>query len=140
MLVVAVAPCQCFSPGGHTTTSPARISRFGPPEHCTQPRPEVTTSLCPSGWVCHAVRLPGSNVTKAAETREGSTAGNSGSILTLPVNHSAGPLPEGCDPLCLICIVALPKCRPVSGIQAAAWSAESRSAPSPAHGHLGGIS
>jgi hypothetical protein len=49
MAVVGVAPCQCFSPGGHTTTSPARISRLVPPEHCTQPQPEVTISRWPSG-------------------------------------------------------------------------------------------
>src|SRR4051812_5636814 len=49
--VVAVAPCQCFSPGGQTTTSPARISLLAPPWHCTQPQPDVTTSLWPSGWV-----------------------------------------------------------------------------------------
>src|SRR6516162_3150682 len=59
MPVVAVAPCQCFSPGGHMTTSPARISVLGPPQHCTQPQPAVTISLWPSGWVCHAVRAPG---------------------------------------------------------------------------------
>src|SRR5213079_1827099 len=50
MPVIAVAPCQCFSPGGHTTTSPARISRLAPPQHFTQPHPEVTTNLWPSGW------------------------------------------------------------------------------------------
>src|SRR4249920_2726766 len=31
----AVAPCQCFSPGGIHTVSPARISRLGPPQVCT---------------------------------------------------------------------------------------------------------
>ncbi len=30
---VAVAPCQCFAPGGIQTTSPFRISSMGPP-HC----------------------------------------------------------------------------------------------------------
>src|SRR6516164_6752671 len=104
MPVVAVPPCQCFSRGGQTTTSPARISRLGPPPHCTQPQPAVTINLWPSGWVCHAVRAPGSNVTNPAETRDGSVAGNSGSIRTLPVKCSAGPLAEGCEPLCLISI------------------------------------
>src|SRR5579884_1447802 len=102
--VVAVAPCQCFSPGGHTTTSPAQISRLAPPQHCTQPQPEVTTNLWPSGWVCQAVRAPGSNVTSALETREASISVNSGSIRTLPVNHSTGPFAEGCEPLRLISI------------------------------------
>jgi hypothetical protein len=32
---------------------------------------------------------------------------NSGSICTVPVNHSAGPLPDGCAPLRLISIVKL---------------------------------
>jgi hypothetical protein len=46
----------------------------------------------------------GSNVTNPAETRDGLVAGNSGSIRTLPVKYSAGPLVEGCEPLCLISI------------------------------------
>ena len=38
----AVAPCQCFSPGGNQITSPGRISSTGPPQRCTQPQPAVT--------------------------------------------------------------------------------------------------
>src|SRR6516162_2050104 len=106
MPVVAVAPCQCFSAGGHTTTSPARISLLAAPWHCTQPQPDVTTSRWPSGWVCQAVRAPGSNVTNAAETRDGSVAWNSGSIRTLPVKYSAGPLAEDCEPLRLSSIAS----------------------------------
>jgi hypothetical protein len=34
MAVVAVAPCQCFSPGGNQITSPGRISSIGPPQRC----------------------------------------------------------------------------------------------------------
>ena len=79
-------------------------TRLGPPQHCTQSQPAVTINLWPSGWVCHAVRAPGSNVTNPAETRDGSVAGNSASIRTLPVKCSAGPLAEGCEPLCLISI------------------------------------
>jgi hypothetical protein len=37
-------------------------------------------------------------------TRAGSGAANSGSIRTLPVHHSTGPLREGPVPLRLICI------------------------------------
>ena len=37
-------------------------------------------------------------------TRAGSGGRNSGSIRTVPVNQSAGPLPEGCEPLRLISI------------------------------------
>ena len=40
MAVVAVAPCQCFSPGGNQTTSPGRISSTGPPSRWTQPQPD----------------------------------------------------------------------------------------------------
>src|SRR5882762_2154521 len=98
MAVVVVAPCQCFSFGGHQTTSPGRISIFGPPSLCTHPHPYVTIRVCPSGWVCHAVRAPGSNVTLAPRARAGSGASNRGSIRTVPVKYSADPLPEGCEP------------------------------------------
>ena len=105
MAVVAVAPCQCFSPGENQTTSPGRISSTGPPSRCTRPQPAVTIRVWPSGCVCHAVRAPGSNVTLAPRTRAGSGGSNSGSIRTVPVNQSAGPLPEGCEPLRLISMV-----------------------------------
>src|SRR6185295_12121280 len=65
MAVVFVAPCQCFSFGGHQTMSPGRISVFAPPSLCTHPHPDVTIRVCPSGWVCHAERAPGSKVTLA---------------------------------------------------------------------------
>ena len=42
---------------------PGWISSIGPPSRCALPQPAVTISICPSGWVCHAVRAPGSNVT-----------------------------------------------------------------------------
>src|SRR5437016_7804681 len=109
--VVGVAPCQCFSLGGNQTTSPGRISSIGPSQLCAQPRPNVTINVCPSGCVCQAVRAPGSNVTLAPRTRAGSGASNSGSIRTLPVNQSAGPLLKGCEPLLLISILSIPPCR-----------------------------
>src|SRR2546423_6725962 len=102
--VVAVAPCQCFSPGENQTTSPGRISSLGPPSRCAHPQPTVTIKCWPSGCVCHAVRAPGSKVTLAPATRAGSGASISGSIRTAPVNQSAGPLPEGRDPFRLISI------------------------------------
>src|SRR5438874_9785076 len=102
--VVGVAPCQCFSPGGNQTTSPGRISSIGPPQRCAQPQPAVTIKVWPSGCVCQAVRDPGSNVTLAPATRPGSGASKSGSSRTVPVNQSAGPLPEGREPLRLISI------------------------------------
>src|SRR5215831_3638010 len=102
--VVAVAPCQCFSLGGILTTSPGRISSAEPPQHCTTPRPDVTIRIWPSGWVCHAVREPGSKVTLAPTARDGSFARNRGSIRTGPVKYSAGPLVEDCEPLRLMSI------------------------------------
>src|SRR5579871_1850173 len=112
--VVAVAPCQCFLPGGHQTTSPGRITSFGSPQHCVHPHPEVTINVCPSGWVCHAVRAPGSNVTKAPKARAGSGGSNRGSIRTEPVKVSAGPLRDGWEPLRLISIGLLPRLSAVS--------------------------
>src|SRR5580704_13631564 len=109
MCVIAVvgdAPCQCFSPGENHTTSPGRISSTGPPSRCARPKPEVTISVWPSGWVCHAVRAPGSKVTLAPLARAGAGAANSGSMRTVPVNQSAGPLPEDCDPLRLMSMMA----------------------------------
>src|SRR4029453_14527304 len=102
--VVGVAPCQCFSLGSNQTTSPGRISSIAPPHRCAQPKPEVTIKVRPRGIVCQAVRAPGSNVTLAQTTRAGEGAWNRGSIRTIPVNQSAGPLFEGCDPLLLISI------------------------------------
>src|SRR6266571_8946240 len=107
MAVVGVAPCQAFSPGENQTTSPGRISSIGPPSRLTHPQPALTMRVWPRGWVCHAVRAPGSNVTLAPPTRAGAVAWNSGSIRTVPVNHSAGPLLEGCEPLLLISISEL---------------------------------
>src|ERR1700733_1533785 len=104
--VFTVAPCQCFLPGGHQITSPGRISSLGSPQHCVQPHPAVTINVCPSGWVCHAVRAPGSNVTNAPNARAGSGGLNRGSMRTEPVKFSAGPLREGREPLRLISIVA----------------------------------
>src|SRR4051812_28400133 len=107
MAVVAVAPCQCFSPGGNQTPSPGRMTSTGPPSRWAQPQPAVTIRVWPSGWVCQAVRAPGSNVTLAPATRAGSGAAINGSMRTVPVNHSAGPLPDGCEPLRLISTRAL---------------------------------
>ena len=98
MAVVGVAPCQCFWPGGHHRTSPVRISTIGSPSHCVQPQPDVMISVCPSGWLCQALRAPGSNVTLAHETRAGAGGALRGSMRTVPVKYSAGPFCEGCEP------------------------------------------
>ena len=83
--VLAVAPCQCFSPGGNQITSPGRMSSTGPPQCWAQPLPAVTISVWPSGWVCQAVRAPGSKVTLAPTARAGAGASNRRSIRTVPV-------------------------------------------------------
>src|SRR4029079_12557082 len=77
----------------------------GPPTRCAQPQPAVTIRVCPNGCVCHAVRAPGSNVTLAPAACAGAGAWNSGSTRTVPVNQSAGPWWEGCDPILLISIM-----------------------------------
>src|SRR6267143_6070427 len=115
--VVGDAPCQCFSPGSNQTTSPGRISSTGPPSRCTQPSPNVTIRIWPSGCVCHAVRAPGSNVTALPAARAGGVTGNRGSIRTLPVNHSDGPVDGGCDPICWIFILFSLKLLPRGPVQ-----------------------
>src|SRR5205814_8589097 len=58
----------------------------------------------PNGWMCHAVRAPGSNVTLAPTTRAGSAASKRGSMRTMLVKYSVGPLPDLCEPLLLMSI------------------------------------
>src|SRR6266581_4886783 len=113
MCVVAVAPCQCFSPGGNQITSPGRISSIGPPQRWARPQPAVTIRVWPNGWVCHAVRAPGSNVTLAPTALAGFLAWNKGSTRTAPVKYSADPFVEGCEPLRLISILLSPQARRV---------------------------
>src|SRR5438067_13103117 len=102
--VVGAAPCQCFSLGGIQTTSPGRISSIGPPSRCARPQPAVTIKVCPNGCVCQFVRASGSKVTIAPPIRPGSSALKGVSTRTAPVNHSAGPLLDGCDPALVILI------------------------------------
>ena len=47
-------------------------------------------------------------MTLVPAARAGALALNKGSIRTVPVNHSAGPLLDGCEPLLLISIFYLP--------------------------------
>ena len=68
------------------------------------PQPPVISSVCPKGCVCHAVRDPGSKVTLAPTVRAGARGWKSGSIRTVPVNHSADPLADGCVPMRVIFI------------------------------------
>lgn len=53
----------CLTLGGHSTTSPCRMTCIGPPHYWVSPVPNVTIRVCPSGWVCQLVRAPGSKVT-----------------------------------------------------------------------------
>src|SRR3954449_9133570 len=85
--LVAVAPCQCFTPGGVQITSPGLISRFWPPSSCTHPVPDVTIRNCPPGWVCQADRAPGSNATSPPDEDVLSLAAYSGSTVTDPVKY-----------------------------------------------------
>src|SRR6266436_3877982 len=129
MAVVAAAPCQCFSPGGIQTTSPGRISSTGPPQRRTRPQPAVTIRVWPSGWVCHAVRAPGSKVTWPPLTRAGSGAWNSGSTRTDPVNQSGDPLAEGREPFRLISISISELLRCTIDVSALALIAENTAIP-----------
>src|SRR4051795_5973991 len=104
--LVAVAPCQCSTPGGVQITSPGLISRFVPFLSCTQPVPEVTMSVWPAGWLCQEERAPGSNVTCPPDVRDGSVAANRGSTLTDPVKVASGPFADGRDPLGQICMLS----------------------------------
>src|ERR1043165_543384 len=106
MPVFGPAPCQCFSPGGIHTVSPALISWIGPPFACTRPTPEMTCSVCPSGCVCHAVRAPGSKLTRPGRMRAGAGASMIGSCHTTPVNDSFGCRRVGTDPLGRISILS----------------------------------
>ncbi len=93
--VAAQAPCQCLTPGGIHTMSPGCIA-CGDCPHCwTQPAPEVTINVCPSGCVCQAVRAPGSNVTVPPPTRPGDAAWKRESTRTVPVKFCFGPILEG---------------------------------------------
>ncbi len=49
------APCQC-SPGGVYTAPPGRMTTSSPPPDRAYPIPPVTWSVCPTAWVCHAIR------------------------------------------------------------------------------------
>src|SRR5260370_38599474 len=109
MALVGLAPCQCFSAGGIHTVSPGRISRIGPPQVCTRPSPATTWRVCPSGWVCHAVRAPGSKLTRAARMRAGAGASMIGSCHTVPVNQSPDMRRDGTDPDSLMSMI-FPRC------------------------------
>ena len=107
MPVVGAAPCQCFSPGANHTTSPGRISstraafalhpaKAGRDDERLSKRMGVPRRPR-TRFECHAGPL----------TTRGIGRLKSGSIRTLPVNHSAGPFADGCEPARLISIFVL---------------------------------
>src|ERR1700736_4677609 len=98
MPLVGEPPCQCFSPGGIQTTSPALISRIGPPLLWTRPTPEITYSVWPSGCECQFVRAPGSKDTRFETIRAGTSAAMIGSCQTVPVKYSLGARRVGREP------------------------------------------
>ena len=102
--VVALAPCQCFTPGGVQITSPGLISRFGLPSSCIHPIPDMTIRIWPPGCVCHAERAPGSNVTMLPFEDVCWFAPKNGFTIAVPVKFAAGPLAEGHDPFGEICM------------------------------------
>src|SRR5665213_1853905 len=108
MPVVGEPPCQCFSPGEIQTTSPGRISRIGPPLLWKRPTPAITYKVWPSGWVCHAVRAPGSNATRLETIRIGACGVMIGSCQTVPVKLSFGPRRVGREPAGIISMTYLP--------------------------------
>ena len=95
--VVAVAPCQWFSPGGHQTTSPGRISFFGPP-WLSPATPAVTINVS-QRMVIPSCTSTGLKRNTDAQHARRIGAWKSGSMRTLPVKYSSGPLLEGCEPL-----------------------------------------
>src|SRR4051794_711898 len=117
MLFAAVAPCQCFTPGGAQTTSPGLISRFAPPSSCTHPVPDMTMSVCPPGWVCQAERAPGSNVTRPPLFGVCSLGPWGGSGVTAPVKFAPAPVGEGREPFGEITVLSAWAAAPASRVR-----------------------
>src|SRR5882757_53706 len=99
MPLVGEPPCQCFSPGGIQTTSPALLS--------TRPTPEITYSVWPRGCECQFVRAPGSKDTRFETIRAGTSAAMIGSCQTVPVKYSLGASRVGREPARWMFIVFL---------------------------------
>src|SRR6266550_1295477 len=111
--------CDVSHGGGRRRAMPVLLARRAPDDvarsnHFDRTTPALHEPVAgrddqglTSGWVCHAVRAHGSNVTLAPRVRAGSGASNSGSMRTLPVKYSPGPFPDGWEPLCLMSIVFL---------------------------------
>ena len=97
MAVVAVAPCQCFSPGGNHTTCRGVISSTRTAVALPPAAAAGDDQRLAERCVCHAVRAPGSNVTLAPlRVRVGPVEHRS--MRTVALNQSAGPVPDACEP------------------------------------------
>ena len=97
--VVGDAPCQCFSPGANQTTSPGRISSIGRAFalHAAEARQDdqrLPERMGVPGGAGAGLERDGG----AGRPVPGAPAWKSGSMRTVPVNYSAGPLAEGCAP------------------------------------------
>src|SRR2546423_10059072 len=107
MCVMAVAPCQCFSPGSNHITSPGPISSIGPPAlyQATASRHDQGLAQRVAVPCCPSARLECDTGADRA-CRIGCL--EQGSVRTAPVKYSAGPFPEGCEPLLLMSIFCIP--------------------------------
>ena len=106
MAVVGVAPCQCFSPGG--TNDVAGADFLDGAARALRP----AAAGGDDQRLAERMRVPGGaragleGDAGAAARAPGSGGSKSGSMRTVPVNQSAGPLPEGWVPLRLMSMPA----------------------------------
>src|SRR5438128_1627928 len=95
MAVVGVAPCQCLSFGGHQTTSPGRISTFGPPSLCTHPRvpmsvPREPVQLLKASRVAEDHLVSGTREDRSELAAHQPRTQNADSHITRPRRSAAG--------------------------------------------------
>jgi hypothetical protein len=76
----------------------------------TSPALDPTTAGCYYERLAQWVTMPGSPgaLLEPPATRAGPGASKRGSMRTVPVKYSAGPLPEGCEPLLLMSMFSIP--------------------------------
>ena len=99
MAVVGEAPCQCFSPGGHQTTSPGRIVRALPALALHQAAASGHDQVLPEGMRVPRRARAGLERDAVDERPRRLDGRNRGSRRTAPLNVSAGPFAEGREPL-----------------------------------------
>lgn len=91
--------------GGRTSTMPMLFAGWEPDDVAranlfdgTAPALGPTAARGDDQGLAQRVGVPGSNETVAPVTRAGSVPLKGESRRTVPVNQSAGPLAEGCEP------------------------------------------